>query len=237
MTGRPVAKHLWRGVKRLLLGLVVLLLLYQLWLFGWVLWWGQVNPDHTRFMSIRLAELRSKDPAAQLSKQWVAYEQISPNLKRAVVAAEDDLFVQHDGFDWEGIQRAMEKNQRRGRIVAGGSTISQQLAKNLFLSPDKTPWRKGQEAVVTLMLETFWSKRRILEVYLNVIEWGVGVFGAEAAARRYYGSSAARLSADQAARLAGMVPSPRYYDRNRNAPGLGKRTAAIRQRMAASQIP
>ena len=145
MTGTPVAKRLWRGVKRLLLGLVVLLLLYQLWLFGWVLWWGQVNPDYTRFMSIRLAELRSKDPAAQLSKQWVAYEQISPNLKRAVVAAEDDLFVQHDGFDWEGIQRAMEKNQRRGRIVAGGSTISQQLAKNLFLSPDKTPWRKGQE--------------------------------------------------------------------------------------------
>ena len=237
MTGRLVAKRLWRGVKRLLLGLVVLLLLYQLWLFGWVLWWGQVNPDHTRFMSIRLSELRSKDPAAQLSKQWVAYEQISPNLKRAVVAAEDDLFVQHDGFDWEGIQRAMEKNQRRGRIVAGGSTISQQLAKNLFLSPDKTPWRKGQEAVVTLMLETFWSKRRILEVYLNVIEWGVGVFGAEAAARRYYGSSAARLSADQAARLAGMVPSPRFYDRNRSAPGLAAKAAVILERMPSARIP
>ena len=220
-----------------MLGAIALLLLYQLWLFGWVLWWKWVNPDTTRFMDIRLAELQLKNPEARLKKQWVDYGRISPNLKRALIVSEDDLFVHHEGFDWEGIQRAIEKNQKKGKVVAGGSTISQQLAKNLFLSPDKTPWRKGQEAVVTLMLETFWSKRRILEVYLNVIEWGVGVFGAEAAARRYYGSSAARLSADQAARLAGMVPSPRYYDRNRNAPGLGKRAAAIRQRMAASQLP
>jgi len=229
--------RLWRVLKRLILGLVGLLFLYQLWLFGWVLWWGQVNPGTTRFMDIRLAELRVKNPVAQLNKQWVAYDQISINLKRAVIAAEDDLFVSHDGFDWEGIRRAIEKNQRRGRIVAGGSTISQQLAKNLFLSPDKTPWRKGQEAVVTLMIETFWSKQRIFEVYLNVIEWGVGVFGAEAAARHYYGVSAARLSAEQAARLAGMVPSPRYYDRNRNSPGLTARSSAIRRRMAAAQVP
>lgn len=237
MTGTPVPTRLWRALKRLVLGLAGLLLLYQFWLFGWVLWWSQVNPGMTRFMEIRLTELRANNPAAQLSKQWAGYAQISPNLKRAVLAAEDDLFVNHDGFDWEGIQRAIEKNQRRGRIVAGGSTISQQLAKNLFLSPDKTPWRKGQEAVLTLMIETFWSKQRIFEVYLNVIEWGVGVFGAEAAARHYYGISAARLSADQAARLAGMVPSPRFYDRNRSAPGLTSRAAAIRRRMAAAQIP
>ena len=237
MTGALVLTRLWLALKRLILGLVGLLFLYQLWLFGWVLWWGQMNPGTTRFMDIRLAELRVRNPAAQLNKQWVAYDQISHNLKRAVVAAEDDSFVNHDGFDWEGIRRAIEKNQRRGKIVAGGSTISQQLAKNLFLSPDKTPWRKGQEAVVTLMIETFWSKQRILEVYLNVIEWGVGVFGAEAAARHYYGVSAARLSADQAARLAGMVPSPRFYDHNRNAPGLANRATAIRRRMAAAQVP
>ena len=237
MSGRQFFSVFSRWLKRLLLGAIALLLLYQLWLFGWVLWWKWVNPDSTRFMEIRLAELQLKDPDARLKKQWVDYGKISSNLKRALIVSEDDLFVHHEGFDWEGIQRAIEKNQKKGKVVAGGSTISQQLAKNLFLSPDKTPWRKGQEAVVTLMLETFWSKRRILEVYLNVIEWGVGVFGAEAAARHYYGSSAARLSADQAARLAGMVPSPRYYDRNRNAPGLGKRAAAIRQRMAASQLP
>ena len=237
MTGASGISRLGRGLKRLLLGLVGLLLLYQLWLFGWVLWWGQVNPGTTRFMDIRLAELRVKDPAAQLKKQWVDYANISLHLKRAVVAAEDDLFVQHQGFDWAGIQRAIEKNQRRGKIVAGGSTISQQLAKNLFLSPEKTPWRKAQEAVLTLMIEVVWSKQRILEVYLNVIEWGAGVFGAEAAARHYYGVSATRLSAEQAARLAGMVPSPRYYDRNRNAPGLAIRAAAIRRRMAAAQLP
>lgn len=237
MTATQGSWRFWRGIKRLLLGLVVLLLLYQFWLFAWVLWWGQVNPGSTRFMDIRLAELRTRDPAAQLAKQWVAYERISSNLKRAVIAAEDDLFLNHDGFDWNGIQRAIEKNRRSGKVVAGGSTISQQLAKNLFLSPVKTPWRKAQEAVITLMIETFWSKQRILEVYLNVIEWGVGVFGAEAAARHYYGISAAQLSADQAARLAGMVPRPRYYDRNRNAPGLANRAAAIKRRMAAAQFP
>lgn len=237
MTGASVLVRLGRGLKRLILGLVGLLFLYQLWLFGWVLWWGQVNPGTTRFMDIRLEELRTSDPAAQLKKLWVGYANISLQLKRAVIAAEDDLFVQHSGFDWEGIRRAIEKNQRRGKIVAGGSTISQQLAKNLFLSPEKTPWRKAQEAVVTLMIETVWSKQRILEVYLNVIEWGVGVFGAEAASRHYYGVSAARLSAEQAARLAGMVPSPRFYDRNRNAQSLASRAASIRKRMSAAQVP
>lgn len=237
MTGSNRLARLVRGLKQLVLCLLGAVLLYQFWLFGWVLWWGRANPEMTRFMEIRLSELRASDPAARLSRQWADYERISPNLKRAVVAAEDDLFVQHDGFDWQGIQRAIEKNQRRGRIVAGGSTISQQLAKNLFLSPDKTPWRKAQEAVVTLMIETVWNKRRILEVYLNVIEWGVGVFGAEAAARHYYGVSAAQLSPDQAARLAAMVPSPRFYDRNRNTPGLGARASAIRARMSAAQIP
>lgn len=226
---------LW--IKRLLVGLVGLVLLYQLWLFGWVLLWTWVDPGITRFMEIRLAELQAKDPRAQLIKQWADYGKISPHLKRAVVAAEDDLFVRHGGFDWDGIRKAMEKNQRRGRIVAGGSTISQQLAKNLFLSPEKTPWRKAEEAVVTLMIETVWSKRRILEVYLNVIEWGNGVFGAEAAARHYFGVNAAQLSPDQAAKLAAMVPSPRFYDRNRGTPALASRAALIMSRMPSAQIP
>ncbi len=219
------------------LTLLGLALAYQLWLLAWVLFWGHFNPDTTRFMSIRLAELREKDPQARLKVQWVPYERISPHLKRAIIAAEDAKFVDHEGFDWEGIQKALEKNQKRGRIVAGGSTITQQLAKNLFLSPQKSFWRKGEEALITLMIETLWSKRRIFEVYLNVIEWGNGVFGAEAAARHYYGIAAAQLAPEQAARLAGMVPNPRFYDRNRNAPGLGRKAAIILARMPAAELP
>jgi len=230
-------KRLGLWSRRIILGLLGLLLLYQLWLFGWVLWWNWVNPDTTRFMNIRLGELQARDPQAQLKKQWVSYGKISPHLKRAIIAAEDAKFVDHEGFDWEGIQKAIEKNQKKGRIVAGGSTISQQLAKNLFLTPAKTPWRKAEETVVTLMLETVWSKQRIFEVYLNVIEWGNGVFGAEAAARHYYGISAAQLSPEQAARLAGMVPNPRLYDRNRNAPGLARKTAVILARMPSADLP
>ena len=239
MSGAPhaAASFLARWLRRLLAGLVGLALLYHLWLFGWVVLWSQVDPDMTHFMEIRLDELRAKDPGAQLKKQWVEYARISVHLKRALIVAEDDLFTQHDGFDWDGIQKAMEKNQRRGRIVAGGSTISQQLAKNLFLSPQKTPWRKAEEAAITLMIESVWSKRRIFEVYLNVIEWGNGVFGAEAAARHYFGVGAAQLTPEQAARLAGMVPSPRFYDRNRGAPGLAAKAAAIQARMPSARIP
>jgi monofunctional biosynthetic peptidoglycan transglycosylase len=237
MSNKGLAVSVARWFKRAILGLIALLFLYQLWLFGWVLWWSQVNPDMTRFMDIRLAEMRLKDPKAELSKQWVPYSRISTHLKRALVVSEDDLFVHHEGFDWEGIQKAIEKNQRKGKFVAGGSTISQQLAKNLFLTPSRTPWRKAQEAIVTLMIEAVWSKQRIFEVYLNVIEWGNGVFGAEAAARHYYGIGAAQLSAPQAARLAGMVPSPRFYDRNRNAPGLARKAAVILGRMPSAEIP
>jgi monofunctional biosynthetic peptidoglycan transglycosylase len=226
-----------RWLKRLVLALMALFLLYQLWLFGWVLWWNWVNPDTTRFMNIRLGELQAKDPKAHLKKQWISYGKVSIHLKRALIVSEDDLFVHHEGFDWEGIQKAMQKNQQRGKIVAGGSTISQQLAKNLFLSPDKTPWRKAQEAIITLMIEAVWSKQRIFEVYLNVIEWGSGVFGAEAAARHYYGIGAAQLGPEQAARLAGMVPSPRFYDRHRGAPGLASKADVILRRMPSAQVP
>jgi len=229
--------RLGRWLKWGLLGVVALFVAWQLWLVGWVLLWKWVDPGTTRFMDIRLGELREKNPAAQLKQQWVPYERISPYLKRAIVASEDAKFVDHEGFDWDGIQKALEKNQRRGRTVAGGSTISQQLAKNLFLTPTKSYFRKAEEAIITLMLEALWSKRRILEVYLNVIEWGNGVFGAEAAARHYFGTSAASLGPEQAARLAGMVPNPRFYDRNRNAPGLARKTAIILGRMPAAEVP
>jgi monofunctional biosynthetic peptidoglycan transglycosylase len=230
-------KHAALWLKRSLLGLLVLALLYLAWLLGWVLYWGQFNPDTTRFMEIRLAELQVKQPAATLKKQWVPYERISQNLKRALIASEDGKFVQHAGFDWDGIQVAMKKNEKKGKAVAGGSTITQQLAKNLFLTPERSLWRKGEEAVITLMIEATWSKRRIFEVYLNVIEWGNGIFGAEAAARHYYSIGANQLSAEQAARLAAMVPSPRYYDRNRNAAGLARKADVILARMPSAAIP
>jgi monofunctional biosynthetic peptidoglycan transglycosylase len=156
--------------------------------------------------------MRDKNPQAELKHQWLPYAKISVQLKRAVVAAEDDKFVDHEGFDWEGIQKAIEKNQKKGKVVAGGSTISQQLAKNLLLSPNKTVLRKGEEAIITLWLELLWDKQRILEVYLNVVEWGEGVFGAEAAARRYFNTGATQLSAEQAARLAVLLPAPRRYE-------------------------
>lgn len=228
---------LWRWTKRGLALLVLLVLLMQLWYLGWVVWWRFVTPGTTSFMDLRLTELREKKPGVELKHQWQPYERISIHLKRAVVAAEDDKFIDHEGFDWEGIQKAMEKNERKGRIVAGGSTISQQLAKNLFLSASKTPWRKAQEAVITLMLETLWDKRRILEVYLNVVEWGDGIFGAEAAAKRYFGTTAARLGPEQAARLAVMLPAPRRFERNPYSGYLNGRVQLILGRMYYATVP
>ncbi len=230
-----------KGLGRFLLRVALLLLVafvgYQLWLFGHVLYWNTFNPGSTAFMERRLAELRRENPKAQIKHQWVSYARISPHLKRAIVAAEDSRFLEHEGFDFEAIQKAYEKNLREGRIVVGASTISQQLAKNLFLSPERTPWRKAQEALITLMLEAVMSKRRILEIYLNVIEWGNGVFGAEAAARHYFGTSAAALNEWQAARLAAMVPNPRYYDRRRHTRWLERKTEIILARMPAVQVP
>ena len=224
-------------LRRALLTLLAFLAAYSLWLLGWVVYWGNVNPDMTRFMEIRLNELRTKHPDSKLQKEWLDYERISPQLKRALVASEDGKFVHHQGFDWDGIQKAMQRNEKRGKTIAGGSTITQQLAKNLFLTPERSLLRKGEEAIITLMIETCWSKRRIFEVYLNVIEWGNGVFGAEAAARHYFGVPASRLSPPQAAQLAAMVPSPRFYDRNRSAPGLARKTEIILARMPSAQIP
>ena len=230
-------KSLGGWSKRIILALILLVLCWQGWYLGWVVWWKYVDPGMTRFMEIRLDEARVKNPKALQQHQWRPYAKISPQLKRAVIAAEDDKFVDHEGFDWEGIQKALEKNQRKGKVVAGGSTISQQLAKNLFLTPSKTPWRKAQEAAITLMLELLWDKRRILEVYLNSVEWGDGIFGAEAAARRYYGLSAAQLSAEQAARLAVMLPAPRRYERNPYSPFVNERTQAILGRMQYAEVP
>lgn len=225
------------AAKRIVAYLVLGVVLWQGWYLGWVVWWKWFNPGTTAFMAQRLGELREKNPQAELKRAWTPYDRISVHLRRAAVAAEDDKFVDHEGFDWEGIQKALEKNQKKGKVVAGGSTISQQLAKNLFLSASKTPWRKAQEAVITVWLELLWDKRRILEVYLNVVEWGEGLFGAEAAARRYFNVTAANLGPEQAARLAVMLPAPRRYEKNPYSPYLNARTAAVLARMRFSEVP
>ena len=230
-------KTLWRWLWRGIVLFVAVVLIYQLWIFLHIWWWVDHNPSTSAFMEQRLEVLQSKRPDAELRHQWVPYNRISNNLKRALIAAEDSKFLDHEGFDWEGIQKAYEKNLKKGKIVAGGSTISQQLAKNLFLSSRKVFWRKGEEAVITVMLEQMMSKRRILEIYLNVIEWGNGVFGAEAAARHYYKTSASSLSAEQSARLASMVPNPRYFDTHRNSRGLERKTGIILARMNQVQAP
>jgi len=224
---------LWKG----LLLLAALFLLMQLWYLGHVLWWKAFDPSSTAFMEAGLERLQARNPDAELRYRWVDYNRVSLHLKRAVVAAEDSRFLEHEGFDWEGIEKAVEKNLKKGRIVAGGSTISQQLAKNLFLSASRNPFRKLQEAVITVMIEALWSKHRILEVYLNVIEWGNGLYGAEAASRRYYRVSAASLGPEQAAHLAAMIPNPRYYERNPAARGLLKRQAIIAARMNQVTVP
>ena len=215
----------------------MILFLYQLWIFIHICWWIKFNPSSSAFMEDRLDIIQEKSPDAELKYQWVDYSKISNNLKSAVIASEDAKFVDHEGFDWEGIEKAYEKNLKKGKIVAGGSTISQQLAKNLFLSTKRTPWRKGEEALITVMLENLLSKRRILEIYLNVIEWGNGVFGAEAASRHYYKTSAAKLSSAQAARLAAMIPNPRFYDAHKSTSYLNRRTATIQARMRFSEVP
>jgi monofunctional biosynthetic peptidoglycan transglycosylase len=212
-----------------LVGLVIAL---QLWFFAHIAYWSIANPSSTAFMDRHLAR-----PGARVRHSWVPYDHISAHLKRAVVAAEDAKFLDHEGFDWEAIHKAMLKNERRGRVVAGASTITQQLAKNLFLSSQRSWLRKAQEAAITWMMERTMSKRRILELYLNFAEWGDGVFGAEAAARHHFGASAASLGPEQAAWLAAVLPSPRRYARGRTTPYLEERSGTILVRMGGAHIP
>lgn len=219
------------------IAMAALFIVVQCWFALQVAWYVDHAPGRTAFMSYRVGESHDKKIDLALRYDWVPYGKISRNLKRALIASEDATFVEHEGFDWDGIQLALEKNRAKGRPVSGASTITQQLAKNLFLSPEKSYLRKGQEAIITLMLEHMLDKERILELYLNVIEWGNGVFGAEAAARRYFGVSAAQLSAEQSAKLAAMAPNPRFYERNLGAPGLRKKTGIILARMSRAELP
>lgn len=228
-------------LRRLFLLLVVapiaIVLTLQVYFFLQIWWWVDHNPGSTSFMRRQLSVMQEKNPDAELKYKWVPYSRISNHLKRAIIASEDTNFSGHEGVDWEALQKAYEKNTKKGKVVSGGSTITQQLAKNLFLSGDRSYVRKAQEFVITYMLEYWMDKQRIFEIYLNVAEWGNGIYGAEAAARHYYGVSAAALGPAQAARLAVMLPNPRFYDKHRGSGYLARRSALIVRRMGSAALP
>lgn len=239
-----LGRLLGRGLVLLLLAALALQLFFVTRI-ALMVWW---DPASTAFQRSEAWRIFTQQDTLAWRQQWVDYAQISPHLKRAVIAAEDDAFTQHDGVDWTAIEKAWKNNTkaqeqaaRRGQArppkIVGGSTISQQLAKNLLLSGERTLLRKGQELVLTFLLESLLDKRRILEIYLNVVEWGEGVFGAEAAAQRYYRKSAAQLSPLEAARLAVMLPRPRYFEKLPQSAYLAGRAQAIASRMGDSALP
>ena len=240
----------WRWLGRLAAVAVGTVLLLQVYYFVCIGWYRFVDPSDTAFMRSHMALVREKNPDARMEHRWVPYARLSDNLKRAVITSEDSRFAEHEGVDWDAISKAYENNEkiakdkaagknprRQVARIKGGSTITQQLAKNLFLSGERSYLRKGQELVITYMLEFWLSKQRILEIYLNVIEWGNGVFGAEAAAHHYFGVSAAQLGPSQAAQLAVMLPNPRFYDTRRGSPYLARRSAVITRWMGDAELP
>jgi len=185
------------------------------------------NPGKTAFMEYREREWRSIGKAIKVQRRWVTYSHISPYVVKAVIISEDDKFWSHKGFDLDAMEKALEKDIEQGMFKFGGSTISQQLVKNLYLSPSKSPSRKLAEAVITWRMERTLSKRRIIELYLNVAEWGEGVFGVEAASLAYFGKPASSLGPEEAARLAAVLPNPRRYKANGAAPFVERRARLI----------
>jgi len=210
---------------------------------------ARVVPESTSFERSEAWRIVSTQNRLRWRQDWVPYSQISDHLKRAVIASEDDIFAQHDGVQWAAIEKAWAKNAKaelqaskkaQGKPapkVVGGSTITQQLAKNLFLSGERTLIRKGQEFVLTVILEAVLGKQRILEIYLNHVEWGEGIFGAEAAAQHYFQKPASQLSAWEAGRLAVMLPRPKHYQKFPQSEYLSGRTEIILMRMGSAQLP
>jgi monofunctional biosynthetic peptidoglycan transglycosylase len=211
-----------------------------------------VDPQSTTFERSEAWRLLQDKGSLRWRQEWVPYARISDHLKRAVIASEDDGFVNHEGVDWEAVEKAWDRNAKaeeraarqaqlkpnaRPPKIVGGSTITQQLAKNLLLSGERTLLRKGQEFVLTFALEALLTKERILELYLNHVEWGEGVFGAEAAARHYFRKPAAQLTAWEAARLAVMLPRPKYFEKVPNSGYLASRAQVIVGRMRHAELP
>ncbi len=249
-------RRVFRWTFRILLGMLLGIVVYEGILFVRVFRLRSNNPSSTSLIDTRIRETEAKGQKPKREQTWVPLEKISPNLQRAVLAGEDSNYLSHNGFDFEAIQNAWDQAQREAAKEAkkegedddwlpslpefkrGGSTIRQQLAKNLYLSSQKSFIRKGQEAIVTLMLERMLTKRRILEIYLNVIEWGDGVYGAEAAAQRYFHKPAASLSFNEAAFLSAMIPNPRtVYNPQVNPRRVARRQRIITRGMSSIKLP
>jgi monofunctional biosynthetic peptidoglycan transglycosylase len=234
----------WRWLALCILAFVCL----QLYLVGRIALMTAMDPQSTAFQRSEAWRISTDQGHLPWAQQWVPYSQISDNLKRAVIASEDDGFSSHDGVDWDALEKAWSKNakaeqraEKKGTTkppkVVGGSTITQQLAKNLFLAGERTLLRKGQEFVLTMALEALLSKQRILEIYLNSVEWGEGVFGAEAAAQHYFRKPAAKLSSYEAARLVVMLPRPKFFEKTPNSAYLSGRAGVIAARIGDARLP
>lgn len=242
----PLASPIWRWLLLLLIAWLGL----QVFFLARIALMARIAPESTAFERSQAWQIASTQGRLPWRQDWVPYTYISIHLKRAVIVSEDDIFAQHDGVQWDAIEKAWAKNAKaelqasraashttRPPKVVGGSTITQQLAKNLFLSGERTFVRKAQEFVLTLMLEALLDKRRILEIYLNHVEWGEGIFGAEAAAQHYFHKPASQLVAWEAARLAVMLPRPKFYQKFPQSEYLAGRTEIIVVRMGGAQLP
>jgi monofunctional glycosyltransferase len=268
-------KRLWIGLLRLVALLILSGLALQLYFLARIALMRVVDPQSTTFQRSEIGRLAREQHRIAWAQEWRPYTQLSRHIKHAVIASEDANFIEHDGVEWDAIEKAWERNQRaqalaervneqlrqrqaraaeragkRGRPapeplqarqreakLRGGSTITQQLAKNLFLSSERNLLRKGQEFIITFMLETLLNKQRIFEIYLNNVEWGEGVFGAQAAARYYFGIDAAQLGSLQAARLAVMLPAPKRFEKRPNSPYVMERAGTVAARMGAVDVP
>ena len=242
-----------KAVLRWLALAIIAFVALQLFFVGRIAMMAVVDPESTTFQRSEAWRIATERDRLRWRQQWVPYPQISDNLKRAVIASEDGSFVNHDGVDWDALEKAWERNAKAEELAAkramlaprrakppkivGGSTITQQLAKNLLLSGERTFLRKGQEIVLTFTLEQVLTKQRILEIYLNNVEWGEGVFGAEAAAQHYFRKPAHRLSAYEAARLAVMLPQPKRFEKNPGSGYLSGRASTIVARMRDAELP
>lgn len=224
-------------IKWLLIAPFLAFCLFNMYVYGSLMSYRVLAPNKTSFMVTRMSELATNKPNIQLNYQWVRYDDISINLKKALIASEDATFAEHSGFDWNGIRNAIKRNERSGTVKAGGSTISQQLSKNLFLNENRSYLRKIEEAIITAMLEATTDKNRIYELYLNVIEWGYGIYGAEAASQYFYHKPASQLNKIQAAQLAARVPKPLYYIDNPKDQSLRQKTNIILRRLGSAELP
>lgn len=228
---------MFRIIKWLIALPIGIFIFFNAYVYGNIITYRAVAPSKTAFMSMRMSQFAKEGRDVELDYRWVPYDQISVNLKKALIASEDANFAEHSGFDWNGIKYAMKRNKQSGEVKAGGSTISQQLAKNLFLNESRSYIRKGEEAAITAMMEAVTDKDRIFELYLNLIEWHYGVFGAEAASQYFYKKPASALTRQQAAKLTARVPAPLFYADHPKSKRMHNKTNIILRRMGSAELP